>query len=193
MISVAMADPVQMFKDHVERLNKMRDLIQSKLHIDSLRLVQLGNLLNASIETKNMREKSDLEVGKMIVNWWKHIVENDVAKIDKEVKSENVEILKWWNRVVDGEIAKLDEELKSSISAVPEVPFRSKIEELDSVLSSITAMRCTMTQAVGLLSSALREVEAPGPLLQLALQRVDTLGLPVGVVRGLGELPVTLR
>ena len=50
------------FLVHVLQLGRMRDAAMEKMRVDQQRLVQLGNLLNASIETKELREQSDLEV-----------------------------------------------------------------------------------------------------------------------------------
>ena len=88
--------PAQRFLIHVQLLSRMRDAAHSKMRVDQLKLIQLGNLLNASFESEELREHSDLEVAKMIVNWWKALVESDVASIDRDVKAENVAILRYW-------------------------------------------------------------------------------------------------
>ena len=87
--------PAQRFLVHVQLLSRMRDAAHSKMRVDQLKLIQLGNLLNASFESEELREHSDLEVAKMIVNWWKALVESDVASIDRDVKAENVAILRY--------------------------------------------------------------------------------------------------
>ena len=86
--------PAQWFLVHVQLLSRMWDAAHSKLRVDQLKLIQLGNLLNASFESEELREHSDLEEAKMIVNWWKALVESDVASIDRDVKAENVAILR---------------------------------------------------------------------------------------------------
>jgi len=91
--------PAQRFLVHVQLLSRMRDAAHSKMRVDQLKLIQLGNLLNASFESEELREYSDLDVAKMIVNWWKALVESDVASIDRDVKAENVAILRYWIQV----------------------------------------------------------------------------------------------
>ena len=86
--------PAQRFLVHVQLLGRMRDAALTKMKVDQMKLIQLGNLLNASFESEELREYSDLEVAKMIVNWWKALVESDVASIDRDVKAENVAILR---------------------------------------------------------------------------------------------------
>ena len=87
--------PAKRFLVHVQLLSRMRDAAHSKMRVDQLKLIQLGNLLNASFESEELRENSDLEVAKMIVNWWKALVESDVASIARDVKAENVAILRY--------------------------------------------------------------------------------------------------
>jgi len=203
-----MVNPADMFLAHLKVLAKIRDSTSAKTHVDSLRLVQLGNLLNTSVENKDtllfrslatvetghddLWEASDLDVGIMIVNWWKAVVESDIAKIDRDVKAENYQILKWWTRVVENEISKLDEteegkaEVTKGKMEVPPVPFQAKIEELDMVLTSIKATRRRLLEAVKVLESVVMEVKMPGSLVELGLQVVEERGLVVE------ELPATL-
>ena len=205
-----MVNPADMFLAHLKVLAKIRDSTCAKTHVDSLRLIQLGNLLNTSVENKDtllfrslatvetghddLWEASDLDVGIMIVNWWKAVVESDIAKIDRDVKAENYQILKWWTRVVENEISKLDEaeeakgktEVTKGKMEVPPVPFQAKIEELDMVLTSIKATRRRLLEAVKVLESVITEVKMPGSLVELGLQVVEEKGLVVE------ELPATL-
>merc|ERR1719341_2459790 len=167
------------FLVHVLQLARMRDAAMEKMRVDQQRLVQLGNLLNASIETKELREQSDLEVAKMIVNWWKALVENDVAAIDRDVKAENLAILRFWN-------AKMNRELRSRSRRVPKVPYKEKLEELECMMASITVMKERLEEALHVLESALMEAVAPGSLLEIALQKVVEQRLPRC------ELPATL-
>lgn len=167
------------FLVHVLQLARMRDATMEKMRVDQQRLVQLGNLLNASIETKELREQSDLEVAKMIVNWWKALVENDVAAIDRDVKAENLAILRFWN-------AKMNRELRSRSRRVPKVPYKEKLEELDCMMASITVMKERLEEALHVLETALMEAIAPGSLLEITLQKVVEQRLPRN------ELPVTL-
>jgi len=179
--------PAQRFLVHVQLLSRMRDAAHSKMRVDQLKLIQLGNLLNASFESEELREHSDLEVAKMIVNWWKALVESDVASIDRDVKAENVAILRCWNAVVEDELSKLDEDVRSNLKEVPAVPFKDKIEELESVLQSISSMRSRLEDGVAILEQALLKIGSPSTLLELSLQRVtEEEGLPKE------ELPTTL-
>jgi len=179
--------PAQRFIVHVQLLSRMRDAAHSKMRVDQLKLIQLGNLLNASFESEELREHSDLEVAKMIVNWWKALVESDVASIDRDVKAENVAILRCWNAVVEDELSKLDEDVRSNLKEVPAVPFKDKIEELESVLQSISSMRSRLEDGVAILEQALLKIGSPSTLLELSLQRVtEEEGLPKE------ELPTTL-
>jgi len=179
--------PAQRFLVHVQLLSRMRDAAHSKMRVDQLKLIQLGNLLNASFESEELREHSDLEVAKMIVNWWKALVESDVASIDSDVKAENVAILRCWNAVVEDELSKLDEDVRSNLKEVPAVPFKDKIEELESVLQSISSMRSRLEDGVAILEQALLKIGSPSTLLELSLQRVtEEEGLPKE------ELPTTL-
>jgi anaerobic glycerol-3-phosphate dehydrogenase len=141
--------PAKRFLVHVQLLSRMRDAAHSKMRVDQLKLIQLGNLLNASFESEELREHSDLEVAKMIVNWWKALVESDVASIERDVKAENVAILRCWNAVVEDELSKLNEEVRSNLKEVPTVPFKDKIEELESVLQSISSMRSRPSSRLG--------------------------------------------
>ena len=153
------------FLIHVLQLARMRDAAMEKMRVDQQRLVQLGNLLNASIETKELREQSDLEVAKMIVNWWKALVENDVATIERDVKAENLAILRFWN-------AKMNRELRSRSRRVPKVPYKEKLEELECMMASITVMKERLEEALFVLERALMEATAPGSLLEITLQKV---------------------
>ena len=156
------------FLVHVLQLARMRDAAMEKMRVDQQRLVQLGNLLNASIETKELREQSDLEVAKMIVNWWKALVENDVAAIDRDVKAENLAILRFWN-------AKMNRELRSRSRRVPKVPYKEKLEELECMMASITVMKERLEEALHVLERALMDTMAPGSLLEITLQKVLNL------------------
>jgi len=179
--------PAQRFLVHVQLLSRMRDAALSKMRVDQLKLIQLGNLLNASFESEELREHSDLEVAKMIVNWWKALVESDVASIDRDVKAENVAILRCWNAVVEDELSKLNEEVRSNLKEVPTVPFKDKIEELESVMQSISSMRSRLEEGVAVLEQALLQIGSPSTLLELSLERVtEEEGLPKE------ELPATL-
>ena len=202
--------PAQRFLVHVQLLSRMRDAALSKMRVDQLKLIQLGNLLNASFESEELREHSDLEVAKMIVNWWKALVESDVASIDRDVKAENVAILRYWikyylfertslndiindssqrcwNAVVEDELSKLNEEVRSNLKEVPTVPFKDKIEELESVMQSISSMRSRLEEGVAVLEQALLQIGSPSTLLELSLERVtEEEGLPKE------ELPATL-
>jgi len=171
--------PAQRFLVHVQLLSRMRDAALSKMRVDQLKLIQLGNLLNASFESEELREHSDLEVAKMIVNWWKALVESDVASIDRDVKAENVAILRCWNAVVEDELSKLNEEVRSNLKEVPTVPFKDKIEELESVMQSISSMRSRLEEGVAVLEQALLQIGSPSTLLELSLERVtEEEGLP---------------
>jgi len=179
--------PAQRFLVHVQLLSRMRDAAHSKMRVDQLKLIQLGNLLNASFESEELREYSDLEVAKMIVNWWKALVESDVASIDRDVKAENVAILRCWNAVVEDELSKLNEDVRSNPKEVPTVPFKDKIEELESVLQSISSMRSRLEEGVAVLEVALLQIGSPSTLMDMSLQRVTEVeGLPRE------ELPTTL-
>merc|ERR1719336_1179576 len=164
------------FLVHVFQLAQMRDATMEKMRVDQQRLVQLGNLLNASIETKELREQSDLEVAKMIVNWWRALVETDVMAIDRDVKAENEAILRFWN-------AKMNRELRSRSRRVPKVPYK---EELECMMASITVMKERLEEALHVLQRALIEATAPGSLLEITLQKVVDKKLPRT------ELPSTL-
>ena len=158
------------FLVHVFQLAQMRDATMEKMRVDQQRLVQLGNLLNASIETKELREQSDLEVAKMIVNWWRALVETDVVAIDREVKAENEAILRFWN-------AKMNRELRSRSRRVPKVPYKEKLEELECMMASITVMKERLEEALHVLERALIEATAPGSLLEITLQKVLSLNI----------------
>ena len=78
-------NPVQRFNDHIHRLGKLRDLIQTKLSTYTSRMFGLENLLNALIYTKGMTDESELEISKESVTYWKDKFESRVAMLDKEV------------------------------------------------------------------------------------------------------------
>jgi len=177
-------NPVQRFNDHIYRLSKLRDLIQSKLSTYTSRMFGLENLLNALISTKGMTDESELEISKESVTYWKDKFESRVAMLDKEVREENTEIMKWWSKVVATELAKIDEDIKVNITAATAA---DKILELEQVLKSISTMREKLQEAVNVLREALQKVERPDSLLQLGIQKADMLDLSTE------ELPLTLR
>ena len=111
--------PAKRFLVHVQLLSRMRDAAHSKMRVDQLKLIQLGNLLNASFESEELREHSDLEVAKMIVNWWKALVESDVASIERDVKAENVAILRYIVFVY-GNIYQIKQTLNNTLTKVLE-------------------------------------------------------------------------
>ena len=78
-------NPVERFNDHIHRLGKLRDLIQTKLSTYTSRMFGLENLLNALISTKGMTDESELEISKESVTYWKDKFESRVAMLDKEV------------------------------------------------------------------------------------------------------------
>ena len=172
-------DPIQQFKDNVDRLKQIRDLVQNKLVIDCSRLVGLKTLLRAVGEAR----VADLEVGKMSVTWWKDSMESDMDSIDHGVKTVNIAILNCWNNAVE----KMNQAIEINVKPVPETPFKEKIDEVEAVLMSISAMRSRMQGAVSLLRKALEEVQRPDTLLHLGLHTVTHCGL------ALEELPRTLR
>ena len=169
-------EPVQRFSKHVQKFNEIRDMIQSKLHLDSLKLIALGNLLKGILETTKLRSASDLQVAKMVANWWKDILETDVEKMKCELLSENAKMMICWNNVMESELDKLDK-TQTSFSKVPECPCKDKVEELDQVLHSILAMKAKMKMAINLLEETLGEIRSPGSLLELGLERVSVLGM----------------
>jgi phosphomevalonate kinase len=177
-------NPVERFNDHIHRLGKLRDLIQTKLSTYTSRMFGLENLLNALISTKGMTDESELEISKESVTYWKDKFESRVAMLDKEVREENTEIMRWWSKVVATELAKIDEEIKVNITAAAAA---DKILELEQVLTSISSMREKLQEAVNVLREALQKVERPDSLLQLGIQKADMLDLSTE------ELPLTLR
>jgi len=177
-------DPVQRFNDHILRLSRLRDLIQTKLSTYTSRMFGLENLLNALISTKGMTDESELEISKESVTYWKDKFESRVAMLDKEVREENTEIMRWWSMVVATELAKIDEEIKVNITAAAAA---DKILELEQVLTSISTMREKLQEAVDVLREALQKVERPDSLLQLGIQKADMLDLSTE------ELPLTLK
>merc|ERR1712198_758014 len=123
-------DPVQRFNDHIYRLGKLRDLIQTKLSTYTSRMFGLENLLNALISTKGMTDESELEISKESVAYWKDKFESRVAMLDKEVREENTEIMRWWSKVVATELAKIDEDIKVDVLR----EALQKVETPDSLL-----------------------------------------------------------
>ena len=92
-----------------------------------------------------------------------------------------------WNAVVEDELSKMNEEVRSNLKEVPTVPFKDKIEELESVLQSISSMRSRLEDGVAVLEQALLQIGSPSTLMELSLQRVtEVKGLPKE------ELPLTL-
>ena len=91
-----------------------------------------------------------------------------------------------WNAVVEDELSKLDES-QSNLKEVPAVPFKDKIEELESVLQSISSMRSRLEEGVAILEQALLQIGSPSTLLELSLQRVTE---EEGMCKE--ELPATL-
>ena len=92
-----------------------------------------------------------------------------------------------WNAVVEDELSKMSKDVQSDLTEVPTVPFKDKIEELESVLQSISSMRSRLEEGVVVLEQALLRIGSPSTLLELALQRVtEEEGFPKE------ELPTTL-
>ena len=176
-------DPIEKFKDNVDRLKQMRDLIQNKMVMDFSRLVGLKTLLSAVGEAR----VADLDKGKMSVNWWIDSRERDMENIVKKVKVVSMTILKCWNIVIDNKREQPNQTIEVNTASIAERPFKEKINEVEAVLMSIRRMRWRMQGAVQLLREALEEVERPDRLLQLGLHRVTQCGL------SLEELPTTLR
>jgi len=177
-------DPVQRFNDHILRLSRLRDLIQTKLSTYTSRMFGLENLLNALISNKGMTDESELEISKESVTYWKDKFESRVAMLDKEVREENTEIMRWWSTVVATELAKIGEDIKVNITAATAA---DKILELEQVLTSISSMRLKLQEAVDVLREALQKVESPDSLLQMGIQKADMLDLSTE------ELPLTLK
>jgi len=177
-------DPVQRFNDHILRLSRLRDLIQTKLSTYTSRMFGLENLLNALISNKGMTDDSELEISKESVTYWKDKFESRVAMVDKEVREENTEIMRWWRTVVATELAKIGEDIKVNITAATAA---DKIIELEQVLTSISTMREKLQEAVDVLREALQKVESPDSLLQMGIQKADMLDLSTE------ELPLTLK
>ena len=78
-------DPVVRFNDHIQRLGRLRDLIQTKLTTYTSRMFGLETLLNALISTKEIKDHSELKISKESVTYWKEKFESRVAMLDKEV------------------------------------------------------------------------------------------------------------
>ena len=102
-----------------------------------------------------------------------------------------------WNAVVEDELSKLTEEVRSNLKEVPTVPFKDKIEELESVLQSISSMRSRLEEGVVVLEQALLQIGSPSTLMELSLQRVTEVEgvpkeeLPTTLVTQLGRWPNT--
>ena len=77
-------DPVVRFNDHIQRLGRLRDLIQTKLTTYTSRMFGLETLLNALISTKEIKDHSELKISKESVTYWKEKFESRVAMLDKE-------------------------------------------------------------------------------------------------------------
>jgi len=177
-------DPVVRFNDHIQRLGRLRDLIQTKLTTYTSRMFGLETLLNALISTKEIKDHSELKISKESVTYWKEKFESRVAMLDKEVREENAEIMKWWSMVVATELAQIDKDIKVSITAAAAA---DKILELEQVLTSISSVREKLQDAVNVLREALQQVERPDTLLQMGIQKADMLDLATH------DLPLTLR
>ena len=64
--------------------------------------------------------------------------------------------IRCWNAVVEEELSKLSEDMHDgSLKEVPTVPFKDKIEELESVLQSISAMRSRLEEGLTVLEQAI--------------------------------------
>ena len=77
-------DPVVRFNDHIQRLGRLRDLIQTKLTTYTSRMFGLETLLNALISSKEIKDHSELKISKESVTYWKEKFESRVAMLDKE-------------------------------------------------------------------------------------------------------------
>lgn len=141
-------DPRLMFEEYVQRFNEFRDLILTKLEVDSRRLCGLENLLRATIEAKGLKNSSDLDFTTMSVDWWKASVESELEKLDKEVTV--AKSIKLGVGVI--ELAKRARGQKEASTCA------GKLEELDTVLASLQAMKATMARAVNLIGQALGQV-----------------------------------
>ena len=98
-----------------------------------------------------------------------------------------------WNAVVEDELSKMSKDVQSDLTEVPTVPFKDKIEELESVLQSISSMRSRLEEGVVVLEQALLRIGSPSTLLELALQRVtEEEGFPKEKGFPKEELPTTL-
>ena len=98
-----------------------------------------------------------------------------------------------WNAVVEDELSKMSKDVQSDLTEVPTVPFKDKIEELESVLQSISSMRSRLEEGVVVLEQALLTIGSPSTLLELALQRVtEEEGFPKEKGFPKEELPTTL-
>ena len=79
--------------------------------------------------------------------------------IKKPTESTNViafSQIRCWNAVVDEELSKLSEDMHDgSLKEVPTVPFKDKIEELESVLQSISSMRSRLEEGLTVLEQAI--------------------------------------
>ena len=142
-------DPRLMFEEYVQRFNEFRDLILTKLEVDSRRLCGLENLLRATIEAKGLKNSSDLDFTTMSVDWWKASVESELEKLDKEVTV--AKSIKLGVGVIELAKRERGQEEEGSTCA-------GKLEELDTVLASLQAMKATMARAVSLIGQALGQV-----------------------------------
>ena len=77
---------------------------------------------------------------------------------------------------MEDELSKLDES-QSSLKEVPAVPFKDKIEELESVLQSISSMRSRLEEGVAVLEQALLQIGCP-PLQTIASGAAVVVGTP---------------
>ena len=73
---------------------------------------------------------------------------------------------------MEDELSKLNEDVRSNPKEVPTVPFKDKIEELESVLQSISSMRSRLEEGVAVLEMALLQIGSPSTLMDISLQRV---------------------
>ena len=137
-----------LLEEYTQRFNGFRDLILAKLEVDSRRLCGLENLLRATVEAKRLKTTSDLEFCTVSVDWWKASLESELDKIDKELK-----VAKGIKLSVG--VIELSEKAKSHSEVSP---CAGKLEELDTVVASLRAMKATMVGAVNLVGEALGKV-----------------------------------
>ena len=147
---------MERFLANVESLNESRDLIQKKLSVDSRRLFGLKVLLIAVKEA----ETAKLEVGKRSVEYWRHSLDADVQKIDKDFKA----IFNVWKSFIkntDMGTTDSDDELETNIEQIQYQQlnkYTDSIVEVDQVLKSILAIRSKMRHAAVILGEGLQEV-----------------------------------